>query len=137
MKDIFILFYAVLFGALLSAEIGDDHFKVPGPSTATAWVAWAWRIGWLVIVRAGYFAFVYTRVSWLHSNGPDFTTSTTTAALLLCSPILGFQQLSYGIIPHASFRPPRDSEKWRASWLVTGLVFGLLIPGVVLCAKGW
>lgn len=137
MKDIFLLFYAVLFGALLSAEICDDLFKVPSPSTFVAWVAWAWRIGWLVVARAVYFACASTQVSWVRADVPMPTAVLVGSALLLCSPILGIQQLSYGIIPHDQFRPRRDNEKWRPSWLVNGLGFTFAIPAVVVWLNGW
>ncbi len=136
-KDIFLLFYAVLFGALLSAEICDDLFKVPSLATAVAWTAWAWRVGWLVIARAVYFACALTQLSWVRSDAPAPTALLVGSALLLCSPILGLQQLSYGIIPGRSFRPRRDNEKWRASWLVNGLGFTFVVPAVLVWLNGW
>lgn len=136
MLNIFLLFYGALFGALLSAEIGKDHFTferlrdiVPPRRWLPVWIMWAWTIWWLVVVRSVYFAWIYVTL-------PEFLKTTESwggffqvlALLLLCAPIFGIQQGSYLLVPP----PPQTTWKTEPSWIVNTMVFGVA-PAFALC----
>lgn len=131
MENLFALFYAVIFGGLLSAEIGNGHFKIAKireneiqsvldklcirSQTLAKWLAWAWRGIFLVFFRSAFFACWYVSLSDHKIPGGSKAFWSVLALLLLCLPVLGFQQLSYLLV-----YPPDESQRDK-SWLVLGI----------------
>lgn len=137
LRDIFLVFYGVLFGSLLSAEIGSNHFKAkelaniqPVPWWLPVFVQWLWRVLFLVVLRALFFTWFYTGLDRFAESVAQFTPRPSIrvlAVLALCAPVLGLQQLSYLLVP-----APEEPRAMKPSWLLTAAVCAVA-PAFTYC----
>ena len=137
LQNIFVVFYGVLFGSLLSAEIGSDHFKAKelGDIQPVHWwlpvfVQWSWRVLFLVGLRALFFTWFYGGLDKFVESVAQFAERPSIrvlAVLALCAPVLGLQQLSYLLVP-----PPRLTRAIKPAWLLAGAVCALA-PAFIYC----
>jgi hypothetical protein len=127
MRNLFSLFYAVLFGALLSAEIGSYH-RLNLNATKTV-PEWASRVALLVVARALWFAWAYVTLPIDLSPRPSRAFTQVVLALLLCGPVIGFQHLSYLLVTPADFGtgPSALGPRSTAAWWTTALATVLMI----------
>jgi len=134
MRELFALFYAVMFGAHLSAEIGTyGLFNLQARATNE----WMCRVFFLVVARSLFFAFVYVLLpEALSANVPTAILQVVTV-LALCLPIIGFQHISYLMFkPHqVKLTGPRSTAIWWTTAVVTMLTCVGFIGWLALTAK--
>ena len=140
MTNLFSIFYAVLFGAVLSAEIGSNHFHLrylEGSSLTGKVLRQVWRLAFLIVLRSFYFAWAYNVLSFckgIEHGVPALVD--TLASLGLCAPLFGIQQISYVIVGPPLTAPntnpmivtTRSDKVW---WGAMGILF-FLVPVVWL-----
>ena len=130
MREVFAVLYAVFFGAMLNAEIGWRLFKYnpaglrPEARTCGGYLL---RILLLVLCRGGFFAIAYPLLSIDLADHYGIAALQLIWALFLCVPVLGFQQLLYGLQP--SSNPAKSEFSGTFSLL---LVFISLVAGLTL-----
>jgi len=119
MAEMFALFYVVFFGAFLSVEIATPQFRPDDPGSN--WWIWILRVLCLVAARSVYLAgaFVAIRPAKLPPDGWE-AFGYLLLLLFLCTPVLGFQQLSYILVSGA-----------RCSWCLMTILF-LALPVLAL-----
>lgn len=137
----FAVFYAVLFSALLNAEISSHHFKKESVARNRLW--W-WRVAWLVGARGVFLAAMYYVLPDAFSSNKWEATLQVFGLLLMCAMVLTFQQISY---LKSGAEPPRvmhevdshvfvrrfSKDESKKSWLQTGICSGLItVVGLVL-----
>lgn len=93
MRGAFSLFYAVLFGAILSAEIAWGVFKYDKnkPEHAQSFKVFVLRVLFLICFRAGFFAILYPLLSSELDRNYWLAILQVLYSLALSVSIFGFQ----------------------------------------------
>ncbi|HZE70570.1 MAG TPA: hypothetical protein VE135_13735 [Pyrinomonadaceae bacterium] len=118
MQNAFSIFYAVLFGAMLSAEMSWNVFKYDPDGAAPAALTlggYALRVLTLILGRAVFFAIAYPVLPSKLNERYVVAFLQVLCSLVLCLPVFGFQQLLYAIRPDANPRAIGSSKKF--AWL--------------------
>ena len=132
MRDVFALFYAVLFGSLLSAEIGT-YAQFNLQASKSIW-EWTCRVALLLVGRAMFFAWAYVSLPATFSPS-RFTAFVQVIVLLgLCVPVIGFQHLSYLIVRPQYFQkvPSILGPKTTAGWWIVSAATVLVVAGFLV-----
>src|SRR5436853_4360695 len=120
MQNAFSIFYAVFFGAILSAEIGSHVFRLdptgsaPRAKTRGGYIL---RVLLLGVARIVYFAVAYPTLK------PNLDSTYWKAAIqlffavLLCLPVFTFQQILYAVRPDAN--PEEITTSRKSAWFFT------------------
>jgi hypothetical protein len=135
MQNAFSLFYAVLFGAILSAEVGWKVFKYDPNGeepAARTFPDYALRVVLLVILRAVFFAVVYPILSPTLNSNHWMATSQLLGCLLLCLPISASQQLLYLLKSDANPKNVSSSRSFASIFVVVSVVIVAVLLYLIL-----
>lgn len=119
--NMFGLLYSIIFGALLSAQISSDHFKLESLKSFKKWLV---RVSFLVVFPSLYLIILYYCMLPLLFQPPGLKRFLQlVGGPLMCLALVCLQQFSYIIVP-----PPHLINKTGVSkkpWVVLMVIAGL------------